>query len=163
MIFLIVKDMTFLPFLIKMCERHYLLGLGCGFLGQGSSHPPDRRGCYLYIYTYKGKGRLQKGYHFFKIIPFSSLFFERRAFTAISLNHIKTTKTLFYWGFMAERQGFEPWEPVKAQRFSRTSIQLSRVSVVAENHANKGQDVSVVSGVNSSFEKIIPFLSLFFV
>ena len=24
--------------------------------------------------------------------------------------------------YMTERQGFEPWEPVKAQRFSRASI-----------------------------------------
>jgi len=73
---------------------------------------------------------LQKGYPFLKIIPFSSLFFERRAFTDISLNHIKTIKPLFYWGYMAERQGFEPWEPVKAQRFSRPELILCPESKV---------------------------------
>ena len=32
---------------------------------------------------------------------------------------MQATKPLFNRGFMAERQGFEPWERLRAQRFSR--------------------------------------------
>ena len=37
---------------------------------------------------------------------------------------------------MAERQGFEPWEPVKAQRFSRTANWYSAV-VMGVKYARK--------------------------
>ena len=33
--------------------------------------------------------------------------------------NVKPNRTIDYRAFMAERQGFEPWVPVKGQRFSR--------------------------------------------
>ena len=62
---------------------------------------------------------LAKGYPFLKNKPLFNPFFINKKFRGILPNPMQATKPLFYKGFMAERQGFEPWERLRAQRFSR--------------------------------------------
>ena len=64
-------------------------------------------------------------------------FFEIGRFTAILLNHMQASKPIFYCAYMTEKQEFEPWKRWHPQRFSRTSIQLSAVSLIAHNNTNK--------------------------
>ena len=78
-------------------------------------------GAVRFIFIPKKGRNAGKRISFFKNDPFFIRFFKIRAFTAISLSHM-TIKPLFYWDYIAERQGFEPWETVKAQRFLKASI-----------------------------------------